>query len=94
MRFALERPSERDAAPVRSAFVGAVLAVTIVVATLTFGSQPLHAGDPSALYGWNWNYAVYSNGNGVPPQAAKLLKTDRTWPRTRDSTSPTRRSTA
>ena len=39
IRFALEPPVDRDAAPVRSALVGAVLAVTIVVATLTFGSS-------------------------------------------------------
>jgi hypothetical protein len=39
IRFALERRIERDSAPVRSALVGAVLAVTIAAATLTFGSS-------------------------------------------------------
>ena len=47
IRFALEPPVDRDAAPVRSALVGAMLAVMIVVATLTFGSQFEHARDPS-----------------------------------------------
>jgi hypothetical protein len=76
VRFALERPSERDAAPVRSALVGAVLAVTIVVATLTFGSSLDTLVSHPSLYGWNWNYALTSNGSSVPPQAAKLLNTD------------------
>ncbi len=76
VRFALERPSERDAAPVRSALVGAVLAVTIVVATLTFGSSLDTLVSHPSLYGWNWSYAITSNGNGVPPQAANLLNSD------------------
>ncbi len=76
LRFALQRPGERDAAPVRSALVGAVLAVTIVVATLTFGSSLSTLVTHPSLYGWNWNYVVYGNGNGVPPQAADLLNTD------------------
>ena len=76
VRFALERPSERDAAPVRSALVGAVLAVTIVVATLTFGSSLDTLVSHPSLYGWNWSYVIASNGNGVPPQAANLLNSD------------------
>ncbi len=76
LRFALERSSERDAAPVRSALVGAVLAVTIVVTTLTFGSSLDTLVSQPPLYGWNWNYAITSNGNGVPPQAAALLNKD------------------
>jgi hypothetical protein len=76
LRFALERPSGRDSAPVRSALVGAVLAVTIVVATLTFGNSLNTLVTHPSLYGWNWDYALTSNGDGVPPQAAKLLNTD------------------
>ena len=29
-----------------------------------------------SLYGWNWNYALTSNGNGIPPQAARSLGHD------------------
>jgi ABC-type antimicrobial peptide transport system permease subunit len=76
IRFALEAPVDRDAAPVRSALVGAMLAVTIVVTTLTFGSSLATLVSHPSLYGWNWNYALASNGNGVPPQAARLLNTD------------------
>jgi len=76
IRFALEPAGDRDAAPVRSALVGAMLAVMIVVATLTFGSSLNTLVSHPALYGWNWNYALTSNGNGVPPQAARLLGSD------------------
>jgi hypothetical protein len=76
IRFALESPGDRDAAPVRSALVGAMLAVTIVVATLTFGSSLGTLVSTPSLYGWNWNYALVSNGNGIPPQAARLLGSD------------------
>jgi hypothetical protein len=76
IRFALEPTGERDGAPVRSALVGAVLAVMIVVTTLTFGSSLNTLVSHPSLYGWNWNYALTSNGNGVPPQAARLLGSD------------------
>ena len=48
----------------------------IVTATLTFGSSLTTLVSHPSLYGWNWNYAITSNGEGVPPQAAKLLNTD------------------
>jgi hypothetical protein len=76
LRFALEPGRDRDAAPVRSALIGAVLAVTILVSTLTFGSSLSTLVSHPALYGWNWNYALYGTGNGVPPQAADLLNND------------------
>ena len=76
IRFALESPGDRDAAPVRSALVGSMLAVMIVVATLTFGGSLNTLVSHPSLYGWNWNYAITSNGNGVPPQAARLLGHD------------------
>ncbi len=76
IRFALEPPVDRDTAPVRSALVGAMLAVMIVVATLTFGASLNTLVNHPALYGWNWNYALTSNGNGIPPQAARLLGRD------------------
>jgi hypothetical protein len=77
IRFALEPPVDRDAAPVRSALLGAVLAVTIAAATLTFGSSLNTLVTHPSLYGWNWNYALTSNGNGIPPQATRLLGHDK-----------------
>jgi len=76
VRFALERGQGRTAVPVRSAMLGAVLAVVTVVATLTFASslRTLVANPP--LYGWNWSYAL-NPSNDVPPQALNLLAHDR-----------------
>ena len=76
IRFALESPGDRDSAPVRSALAGAMLAVMIVTATLTFGNSLGTLVSHPSLYGWNWNYALTSNGNGIPPQAARLLNAD------------------
>lgn len=78
LRFSLERGHGRSAVPVRSALIGAVLAVTVVAATLTFASG-LHTLDSHpALYGWNWSYAIDSpGGNNIPPAAGTLLDRDR-----------------
>ena len=75
VRFAIEPGRDRDAVPVRSALLGAVLAVTIVVATLTFGSSLNTLVTHPDLYGWNWNYALASGGV-VPPQSTSLLNAD------------------
>ena len=76
VRFALEPGRDRDAVPVRSALVGAALAVTIVVATLTFGSGLSTLITHPSLYGWNWNYAIIGPQD-VPPQSTTLLNRDR-----------------
>ena len=51
----------RRAVPARSALSAAVLAVVIVVTTLTFGSSLSALVSRPALYGWNWSYALASN---------------------------------
>ena len=77
LRFALERGHGRSAVPVRSALVGAALAVLVVVTTLTFASGLSTLVSHPALYGWNWNYAINSTGgNPIPPAAARLLTRD------------------
>ena len=53
VRFAVEPGRGRTAVPVRSALLGAVLAVALVVATLTFGSGLQSLVSHPALYGWN-----------------------------------------
>ena len=81
VRFAVEPGRDRDAVPVRSALLGSALALTIVVATLTFGSSLNTLVTHPPLYGWNWNYAMDS-GAGIPPQSTRLLSTDpyvRAW---------------
>jgi hypothetical protein len=79
VRFALEPGVERSAVPVRSAILGAILAVTVVVATVTFGSSLNTLVSHPALYGWNWNYVIDGGGGlgDVPGSAAaKLLNAD------------------
>ena len=48
--------------PVRSAILGAVLAVTVVVTTVTFGSSMNTLVSHPALYGWNWSYDIDGGG--------------------------------
>ncbi len=77
LRFALERGFGRSAVPVRAALVGAILAVVVVVTTITFASGLNTLESHPALYGWNWNYAINSaGGSSVPPAAASRLSHD------------------
>ena len=63
--------------PVRSALIGAALAVAVVVATVTFGSSLGTLDSHPALYGWNWTYAINSPGtDNVPPAVGRLLSRD------------------
>ena len=77
LRFSLETGHGRSAVPVRSALIGGVLAVAVVVATVTFGSGLSTLVSHPALYGWNWSYAIDSpSGTNVPPIARQLLDRD------------------
>ncbi len=64
VRFALEAGHGRNAVPVRSAIVGAALAMIVVVGTVTFGTSLHTLVSRPSLYGWNWDY-VLSGGGGV-----------------------------
>jgi FtsX-like permease family len=75
VRFALEPGRGRTAVPVRSALLGAVLAVAVVVAALTFASGLSTLVSHPALYGWNWNYML-DTPNDVPPVARAMLGHD------------------
>ncbi len=79
LRFALEQGRGRTAVPVRSVMAGAVLAVAVGIATLTFGTSLSTLISHPALYGWNFNYALYSvDGYGPIPVrwASPLLARD------------------
>jgi hypothetical protein len=79
IRFALEPGAESEAVPVRSAILGATLAVVVIVATVIFGSSLNSLVSHPRLYGWNWNYALISGGGvGDIPAApsATLLDHD------------------
>jgi len=73
LRFALERGRGQRTAPVRSALLGAALAVAVVVSTLTFASGLSTLVSHPALYGWNWNYAIDLAGGGKFPAAGQRL---------------------
>ncbi len=79
VRFALEPGVGRNAVPVRSAILGSVLAVVVVISTVTFGASLNTLISHPALYGWNWSYELSSNQGGVIPgdRAAGLLNRDR-----------------
>jgi hypothetical protein len=75
VRFALEPGRGRTAVPVRSALLGSILAVALVVATLTFGSGLQSLVSRPALYGWNFSYLLNAS-NTTPPQTLSLLDHD------------------
>lgn len=80
LRFALKSGRGANAAPVRSAILGAVLAVVVLVTTVTFGASLNNLVSHPSLYGWNWNYALLSGFAGqedMPgPQVATLFNHD------------------
>ncbi len=81
MRFALRSGRGANAAPVRSAILGAVLAIVVLVTTVTFGASLNNLVSHPTLYGWNWNYALLSGFAGqenLPaPQVATMFDHDR-----------------
>lgn len=80
LRFALEPGRGRTAVPVRSVMAGTVLAVLVGVATLTFGASLSRLIAHPSLYGWNFDYALYSvDGYGPVPTrlVSPLLARDR-----------------
>jgi hypothetical protein len=77
LRFALERPSGRGAAPVRAAFLAAVVAVGVAVTSSTFASSLSTLTSHPALYGWDWQAAILSpTGNSVAPVTRALVAKD------------------
>lgn len=80
VRFALESSRRQDGAPMRSAIVGAAVAVSVVTGALTFGASLSTLISHPPLYGWNWSYELETpEGGGYIPghEAAQLLGRDR-----------------
>lgn len=79
VRMALEPGEGRSAVPVRSALLGSILAVTLVVTTVTFGNSLQTLVASPSLYGWNWSYIlnpIGSGGGNVPKVAFSMLHRD------------------
>ncbi len=75
VRFAVDPGRGRSAVPTRSALLGAVIAMAVVAATLTFGSSLQTLVSRPALYGWNWDYAVQSSDGYGPVPNSSVTKT-------------------
>jgi hypothetical protein len=75
VHFALEPGRGRTAVPVRSVLAGTVLAVAMVVSTVTFASGLTTLVSHPSLYGWNWNYMLNPTNN-LPPKALAALNHD------------------
>jgi FtsX-like permease family len=79
IRLALDPGAGRNAVPVRSAILGAALAMIVMIATISFGASLNTLVSHPALYGWNWTYALDS-GNSTASvarsRAAALLDHD------------------
>ena len=99
LRFALGRGNEVDTVPMRPAIVGAALAATVLISTITFGASLDHLVSTPRLYGWNWSYALSGGdggGAGTSPKSRRrpCWPTTATFPPGRPSTSATSSSTA
>jgi ABC-type lipoprotein release transport system permease subunit len=79
IRFALEASRSGTAEASLWTVLGAVLAVVVVTATVTFGSSLQALVSRPSLYGWNWDYAVLgSDGYGsVPNKALATVASDK-----------------
>jgi hypothetical protein len=77
VRFALVPGRGRTSVPVRSAVLGAVLAVVALVGTATFGASLKSLVSRPALYGWNWDYMLGAGGDLPGPKVTALLDHDR-----------------
>ncbi len=75
LRFALKYGRGTSAAPVRSAIFGAVLAVVVLVSTVTFGASLNSLVSHPSYYGWNWDYALLSGFAGQEDMPAPLVAT-------------------
>ena len=65
LRSALGSGSARSAAPVRSALLGTVVAVVVIVTSVTFGASLNALVSQPSLYGWNWDYALLAGFSGA-----------------------------
>ena len=75
VQFAFDGGPDSNAAPVRAMLGGTVVAVAVVMATLTFGGSLRALVDRPSLYGWNFSYAFLPS-QGIPPATLTMLTHD------------------
>ncbi len=66
IRETLAPGGARSAVPVRSALVGIILAITVVVGTLTFGANLVRLVTTPQLYGQTWQAAIDTQFQTIP----------------------------
>ena len=66
IRETLAPSGARNAVPVRSALVGIILAITMVVGTLTFGANLVRLVTTPQLYGQTWQAAIDTQFQTIP----------------------------
>ncbi len=66
IREALDPGAGRGAVPVRSALVGTVLSIAMVVGTFTFSANLMHLVTTPSLYGQTWQAAIDTQFNPIP----------------------------
>src|SRR5262249_34782281 len=78
LRLAVAPGPGRNAVPVRSAILGAALAMIAMIATVTFGASLDTLVSHPPLYGWNWTYDLSAGSPTYIPRAhaAALLDHD------------------
>src|SRR6202035_5489420 len=75
IRSSIDPGSSDDPAPVRTAAFGAVLALIVLTASVTFGASLNALVSKPSLYGWNWNYALLAGFSGEEDLPAHELTT-------------------
>ncbi|MCU1462122.1 MAG: hypothetical protein JWO37_2197, partial [Acidimicrobiales bacterium] len=77
VRMALVQGRDRRSVPVRSSLLSVVIAVTALVAAVTFAGSLDHLLATPRLYGWNWDAHVTTNGDTGDAEAiARALAGD------------------
>ncbi|MEY2571190.1 MAG: putative transport system permease protein [Acidimicrobiaceae bacterium] len=79
LRLAFEPGDGASAVPVRSVMAGVAIAVTALVAAVTFGASMSHLVSHPSQYGWDWDLALVSAagyGNTDPAANAQVLGGD------------------
>ncbi len=66
IRETLDPGTARGAVPVRSALVGTILAITVVVGTLVFGANLVHLVTTPQLYGQTWQASIDTQFQPIP----------------------------
>ncbi|HEV3368866.1 MAG TPA: FtsX-like permease family protein [Acidimicrobiales bacterium] len=66
IREALNPGAARGAVPVRSALVGTILSIVVVIGTLTFGASLVHLVTTPQLYGQTWQASIDTQFQTIP----------------------------